>query len=76
MTDEDCENCRFYMAIDDRIGGCNRYPPVYKPENTAKILIQDGKPLEAFDPREWSFPIVERWDWCGEYREFKRTTND
>ena len=69
-----CENCEFFDEFDDDIeleevyGFCKRFPPVQKNENVALRDCFDEDP-KAHSSREWSQPVVESNDWCGEFSQ-------
>ena len=69
-----CLNCKFFLffdedeELDEIYGNCRRFPPVQKNENAALRGCYDSEPL-AYSPREWSQPVVEADDWCGEFSQ-------
>ena len=69
-----CKNCKFFSEFDDDTeldevyGFCQRFPPVQKNENAALRDCWDSDP-RAHSSREWSQPVVEAGDWCGEFSQ-------
>lgn len=54
MTDQRCENCRFWDTEND--GECRRYPPI--------ITVN----TKAFSGLSADFPETNSDDWCGEWQ--------
>lgn len=52
-----CDTCKWWRAINSRIGECRRMPP-HPADNVT-------------DPRWW--PATHRNDWCGEWRDKELT---
>jgi len=73
MSDDKCATCKFFYPFDfvengSDIGSCRRFPHQYRPENEDLLgSYGNEKPL-ANSPRDWSQPIVECSDWCGEFK--------
>lgn len=69
-----CLNCKFFLffdedeELDEIYGHCRRFPPVQKNENAALRGCYGSEPL-AHSNREWSQPVVEADDWCGEFSQ-------
>jgi hypothetical protein len=75
MSDERCENCRFYGKNDDKWGFCRRYAPRLAPgDSGANAVFHIG----AIDERDyieqlkhradWArWPATTKASWCGEF---------
>lgn len=63
MCEDQCENCKHYVAISDDAGECHRNPPVCK---AAIVGMNDVNciPDEVFDGIWPNVPNVGR---CGEF---------
>lgn len=67
MTDQRCENCRFWCYSDGNdgmiLGWCRRYPP---------SIVADQMPSVESDhytnPYTGIFPETSGTDWCGEWQ--------
>ncbi len=61
MSDERCDNCRFYEEHGETGDGvCRRFPPVLvHPEPKAE---DTGPSVSDYD-----WPMVNGWQWCGEF---------
>jgi hypothetical protein len=60
MSEEKCENCRFFKQTEDNIHGvmytrerCRRHPPIRASDNTQQ---------------EYEHPVTSLDSWCGEWR--------
>ncbi len=64
MSEEHCGNCKFWSTTSETTaaGICRRYPPTYQTSTREEW----GSTIES-DYSAW--PEVERYDWCGEYKE-------
>ena len=55
-TAEQCSNCRFFLQYANEVQGqCRR---------NAVISLPTG----YRDDRQWTWPPVQMWNWCGEHR--------
>lgn len=78
MTDERCENCRYFdrAFIDDehdKESWCRRYPPVYIGPDLYAMLAQGDS---SNDLGYWDQPTVGIKAWCGEWRNRDRGRYD
>lgn len=64
-TDIYCHTCKYWIesSDDEFLGYCRRYPPVllandniYKPRKNMLVAMEN-----------FSFPITDSDDWCGEF---------
>ncbi len=81
MSEERCENCRFFEYHSDgevepvparkKTGSCHRYPPTLSHAQIAHF-VKDKKSTgwgcEDADKDAWVMPIVIGSDWCGEFQ--------
>jgi hypothetical protein len=68
MIEENCENCKFYKhenGMDEDVGRCKRFPPVYVFE-TLDLNSEGDEHLHSF---AWAQPSVAFDNWCGEWKE-------
>lgn len=61
-----CENCFFYIPLDQFIGECRRYPPT-----TAVVENSSWDNLGHYNSAGWesTFPRSTPDEGCGEFRE-------
>ena len=52
-----CENCRFFLRIEEKQGLCRRYPPQVFLESAQKTVT--------------AFPYMLIEGWCGEFSKAK-----
>ena len=60
-----CENCRFFVMIEEQMGECRRYAP--RPRVVAVATSQLEGYFEKYDSVVL-WPTVDRSDECGEWR--------
>jgi hypothetical protein len=64
---ENCAHCKFWIAAQQNVGFCRRYPPtiqmfqVHEHPNSNPIMVPSVQ-----------FPIVSMAAWCGEFVEKSR----
>ena len=64
-----CGNCRFLDdTYKDGIPRCHRYPPQSKDERITPKSEPGMIPSLPFTANFWSFPEMDKRDWCGEWR--------
>ncbi len=61
---DQCENCKFWVKIEDNEGACRRHPP--KVVNSGFGFIVAGNGF-FFGDRDTKWPRTCFDDWCGEY---------
>lgn len=70
MADERCENCRFWLEVNDvglLDGDCRRYPPELPHMVSQMATIEDDGEDLPF-PIDGVFPQTSFSDWCGEFQ--------
>jgi hypothetical protein len=60
MSMMSCKTCKHFDDVDDTGGVCRRYPPVWTPGEAVKY--NEDNPA-----RDWSQPLVDFDDVCGEW---------
>lgn len=63
MTDNGCSNCQHWWALseDGESGECHRFPPVW--------VGPESKEKAGGSVALWVFPVVEFYEWCGEFKD-------
>jgi hypothetical protein len=68
MISNKCENCDFWVRIDDNGGKCCRYPPYAYPQAVQPLNRVVGmRPLPVGFMDIISWPKTKCDDWCGEF---------
>ncbi len=69
MINRNCENCDFWVKINDIGGTCRRYPPKATPIQAQRAgnIVQGVRPgpVNFLDVISW--PKTKSDDWCGEW---------
>ena len=64
MLEGFCETCCFFDG-----GYCKRFPPQFTGVKEVVIGYNSDNYRDITDEQDtWSFPEVDKTDWCGEYR--------
>lgn len=74
MIETKCENCEFFLGIDEKTGSCKRYPPYASaqliPKGTSGVIGGPNR-MELQQVETVTWPRVRREDWCGEFNNGK-----
>ena len=74
MTQERCDNCRFFNSSDiaDGYAACRRYPPVLSEwmakDFTEKEEREEEGASAVYHAQSWIFPQMRADNWCGEWK--------